>query len=43
MLFAPKNFVIYNQARLDLNGMEFSNEWCNYERKMEDWALKVNQ
>ena len=40
MLFAPKNFIIYNKARLDIPQI-FSNDWSNYERKMEEWVVKA--
>lgn len=40
MLFAPKNFIIYNKARLEIPQI-FSNDWSNYERKMEEWVIKA--
>lgn len=39
-LFSIKQYVLVNEARLKTAGI-FGNEWTNYDRKQQDWELKV--
>ena len=39
-LFSLKQYVIVNESRLKTAGI-YGNEWTNYDRKIQDWELKV--
>ncbi|WP_409340860.1 ABC transporter substrate-binding protein [Paenibacillus sp. MBLB4367] len=39
-LFSIKQYVLVNESRLKTAGI-FGNEWTNYDRKQQDWELKV--
>ncbi|KIL40347.1 hypothetical protein SD70_13960 [Gordoniibacillus kamchatkensis] len=39
-LFSMKQYIIVNEARLKTAGI-YGNEWTNYDRKVQDWELKV--